>query len=463
MFKKIVWLGFKTKWKNATSDIEAYINWLVEHGADEFFTGYNPPYWHEKYGFEVSPNGRFSEHEQITDFESLAKIVEEVHKYKNKDGETLEIFINANAWYYTDLTMPLIEKMLKEAQDIWVDWVIVGNVETLEYLMQIGWKKKINISTIMVLYSKEAIRFFIERYPINKVIFGREVTLAEIEDIVTSFPEIKFEVWGEGDFCRYNNGLCFAEHKYSSRDICTMVVNDLIIKKSYNPAFKKIALDENMTLEEKLSSMDDTYTDPFERIREIFSEIELDLDQDKNKLHEELIQIVKQNKDREDLYFEGYSSPQEKVNKNIMDFYKAVKYANANLNLAETELEKELKNSIQSGLKFYSDWLKKVAWKSNMKAEELNLFYNRSDALNLFNVAFFSKFPNVVTMKFPTRWRNYSEKLQKITDVFENWNESVYKYLDKGSSIRNTYYDQSYIFWWDKLWFRKMMKGKIYK
>jgi collagenase-like PrtC family protease len=66
----------------------------------------------------VSPNGRFSEHEQITDFETLKAIVTEVHKYN------LEVFINLNAWYYTDETMPLIEKMIQEFQTIDIDGII---------------------------------------------------------------------------------------------------------------------------------------------------------------------------------------------------------------------------------------------------------------------------------------------------------------------------------------------------
>ena len=40
MFKKIVWLGFSSKWKNA-KDVEKYISWLVEWWATEFFTWYN--------------------------------------------------------------------------------------------------------------------------------------------------------------------------------------------------------------------------------------------------------------------------------------------------------------------------------------------------------------------------------------------------------------------------------------
>jgi collagenase-like PrtC family protease len=84
----------------------------------------------------------------------------------------------------------------------------------LEFLKSINFTKKINISTILAVYNKEAIRFMLENYSVNKVILSREVTISEIEQIVKEFPQVLFEVFGEGDFCRYNNGLCFAEHKY---------------------------------------------------------------------------------------------------------------------------------------------------------------------------------------------------------------------------------------------------------
>ncbi|HBA44876.1 TPA: hypothetical protein DEG21_05860 [Patescibacteria group bacterium] len=66
----------------------------------------------------MSPNGRFSEHEQITDLETLVQISDEIHKYKNSKGETLELFLNFNAWYYSDLTFPLIQAMLEETKDL---------------------------------------------------------------------------------------------------------------------------------------------------------------------------------------------------------------------------------------------------------------------------------------------------------------------------------------------------------
>jgi hypothetical protein len=446
MFKKIVWLGFSTSWKNA-KDIEKYIKSLIEGWANEFFTWYNPDYWSDKFGFEVSPNGRFSEHEQITDIETLKLVVEEVHKYK------LEIFVNLNAWYYTIETMPLIKKMVEEFNEIKIDWIICWNISILEYLKDIWYKWKINISTILAVYNTEAIKFLLENYKINKVILSRELTLKEIENIVTTFPDTLFEVFWEWDFCRYNNGLCFAEHKYWAKDICTVVVNDLIIKKKFKPEFKKIILAYNLNNEEKIKILDDSFLDVFEEIISILWKIEVWF-LDNSVLEKELYELIKKSKDRVDLFFDALKPINLPKNINILIYFRALKY----LNKPEfNNLMNELEKSIKSWIKYNMNKQKELWWITKLKALEIANFYSRTDNLNLYTYLFFSKFKNIDTVKFPTRWRNYNEKLQIITDVINKWKLDKEKYLDRWISIERTHYDLTYLFW-DKLWFRALLK-----
>ena len=450
MFKKIVWLWFSAKWKNA-KDVEKYISGLVQGGATEFFTGYNPPYWHTKFGFEVSPNGRFSEHEQITDFETLKQIVLEVHKH------SLELFINLNARYYTDEVFDLIKKMVSEFEEIWIDWIICGNISILEYLKEINYKWKINISTIMSLYNTESIRFFLENYKINKIILSREITLKEIEKLVSSFPEVKFEVFWEWDFCRYNNGLCFAEHKYWERDICTVVVNYLFVKKKFKPNFKKIILDKNISNEQKVDLLDDSYENIFQKIENILTKIEI-FSEEKENLEKQLLQIFKISQNRVDLYFDALKPINSEHNKNIFYYLKWLKYLSWNLkNNDFLPLQKELEDSVKSGMKYLMEKTKRVGWDAKLKAEELAKFYARSDNLNLYTYLFFSKFKNIETVKFPTRWRNYNEKLAILEEVV-NSAKFDEKYLDRGISLERAHYDLTYLFW-EKLWFRKMLKN----
>jgi collagenase-like PrtC family protease len=47
----------------------------------------------------------------------------------------------------------------------------------------------------MAVYNQEAIKFLLENYKINKVILSRELTLKEIETLVTGFPDTLFEVF----------------------------------------------------------------------------------------------------------------------------------------------------------------------------------------------------------------------------------------------------------------------------
>lgn len=454
MFKKIVWLWFSAKWKNA-KDVEKYIQNLVDGWATEFFTGYNPPYWHEKFGFEVSPNGRFSEHEQITDFETLKQIVFEVHKHK------LELFINLNARYYTDEVFELIKQMVDEFQQIWIDWIICWNIWILEYLKEINYSWKINISTIMALYNTESIKFFLENYKINKIILSREITLKEIETLVSSFPNTKFEVFWEWDFCRYNNWLCFAEHKYWERDICTVVVNDLIVKKRFKPNFKKIILDKNLSNEQKVEMLNDFYENIFERIENILTNIEI-FPEEKQNLEKELVFIYKISKSRVDLYFDALKPINSEHNKNIFSFLKWLKYLNSLDNLEKIfskellELQFELEKSVKSWMKYLTEKTKKIGWNAKLKAEELAKFYARSDNLNLYTYLFFSKFKNIETVKFPTRWRNYNEKLAILEEVV-NSKKIDEKFIDRGISLERTHYDLTYFFW-EKLWFRKMIE-----
>ena len=59
-------------------------------------------------------------------------------------------------------------------------------------------------------------------------------------------------------------------------------------------------------------------------------------------------------------------------------------------------------------------------------------------------------------MKFPTRWRNYNEKLAILEEVV-NSKKIDEKFIDRGISLERTHYDLTYLFW-EKLWFRKMIE-----
>jgi hypothetical protein len=107
---------------------------------------------------------------------------------------------------------------------------------------------------------------------------------------------------------------------------------------------------------------------------------------------------------------------------------------------------------------------KEIWWDAKLKAFELSSFYAKSDNLNLYSYLFFSQFENIETVKFPTRGRQYNEKIKMITDVVEDRWVDPKKYIDRGISLERVHYDLAYLFQnnskkENKLWFRELIWG----
>jgi len=472
MFSPIIWLWATKWWKNRTN-ISEIIKSHVENNAKEFFCWYNPPYWHNKFWFEVSPNGRFSEHEQITDFESLQDTINEAHK------NWIKIMWNINHRYYTDVVEKEFSIMIDNFIKAWIDGFIVGSMWALEYFDSISewtwerwyiinWKKlQLNISTILAIYNEDAIHFLKENYPVYKIILSREVSLPEIEKIVNKFPDLIFEVFWEGDFCRYNNGLCFAEHKYTDRDICTMVVNDLIVKKSINYDYRKIIQDKNLSNNEKVEKFYNTYKDEFEQLEE---NLENYLSDENKEYLDKISQLLKQIVNKYILFYDPLQWARTKHNKDftlVLDAVKLLKKNNIDLEDLSyfkglDNLYNYLLNEQRAWLEQYKENLKELTWwKFGISAKYKDNFYNRADNLNLFSYVFFDKFKNIDTVKFPTRWRNYLPKLQLIDECVKD-KDKIFKNLDMNVSFERSHYNLKYLFDNNKFWFYDLRKKLHY-
>jgi hypothetical protein len=109
-------------------------------------------------------------------------------------------------------------------------------------------------------------------------------------------------------------------------------------------------------------------------------------------------------------------------------------------------------------MKSLTEKTKELWWLPKLKALELWSLYWKVDNLNLYSYLFFSNFKNIETVKFPTRWRNYNEKIKLIEKVLQDWKVDD-KLLYRGISIERAHYDLTYIFW-EKFRFREMIKNK---
>jgi hypothetical protein len=190
---------------------------------------------------------------------------------------------------------------------------------------------------------------------------------------------------------------------------------------------------------------------------------------------EDLFKIIYNNRNRIDLFFDWLKPINSESNKNILTYLRWVKYLiknvetsiyrvsdkwdaiNGHLYIEELKkIEEELINSYKSYIKYNKQKIVEIGWEAKLKALELQNFYSKWDNLNLYNYLFFSDIPNVDTVKFPTRWRNYSEKIELIEQVLQEAKVDK-KYIDRSISLERTHYDLTYLFE-DKWWFREMLK-----
>ena len=114
-----------------------------------------------------------------------------------------------------------------------------------------------------------------------------------------------------------------------------------------------------------------------------------------------------------------------------------------------------LEKTIKNWMKAFSERIK-ILWSDwKIKWEELNWKYNRIDNTNLYAYKFFSKFPNIETVKFPTRWRSSMEKLNFITEVIEK-DIDPFDFVTATTSLDRQNYDFTHLFWEDD-WFRNLL------
>lgn len=405
--------------------IDRYYNLWIR----EFFIWYNPPYWHEFLGFEMSPNWRFWENEQITSYETLKEAINYVHTLDDWNWWKCEIFLTVNFRYYTDITMPLIKKIINEAIEAWINWLIIWNTETLEYLSEIGFKWKINVSTILSIYNNDAIEFLIDYFndnklQLNRIILPREVTLKEINDICSTFPEIQFEVFWHWDYCRYANWLCLAEHKYFSRDLCGFVLKHwLEAKKTVRYDFKEIILSETYSNEDKQKLISNEL-DEIEHILvaqnvvdsnfqntvldKYINTIQLEL-KDKNEIIEISNKIHKLIKT--DLitnfskYIYDWMRPEKDLhNSFIIKVLLLIEWISKYIKLENNIIEKVnvIKNICLKAKEWYELSVKEK-WVFSIETYYKFLLYNRT-SVPFYN--YFNKISNIEVVKIPLRWRD---------------------------------------------------------
>lgn len=190
---------------------------LVEAGADEFFCGYIPSEWLDKYTNIMPLNRRESllGYYNIGDISSMKIIGRMVEKY----GVPVKITFNAH--YYVKSQYPILLDMVKELMSLGFDTFIIGDIAFIIYLREKGINCKIHVSGEMEIYNSSAIRV-LNQFDISRIVFPRKVTLGNIKDLIknSGIKGIEYEAFILNAMCLYSGALCNGIHSDELPYIC---------------------------------------------------------------------------------------------------------------------------------------------------------------------------------------------------------------------------------------------------
>jgi putative protease len=189
---------------------------LAASGAEEFYCGFVPPEWMERYTGAVWLNRRSPVGGSLANEADLKRLVDGAHQLN------LPIFTTLNAPYYTAEQLPIVIGLARRlSEDVGVDALIVSDINLLLRLSEEKLSADLHVSSVAATLNTEAIRFLLNFGP-SRIVLPRSLTIAEIEAIVGDVrDEVEIEVFMLNDGCAFEEGFCATTHHHTVGAFCT--------------------------------------------------------------------------------------------------------------------------------------------------------------------------------------------------------------------------------------------------
>jgi len=377
MFKHII-IGI-----DEYTDIDA----LLSMGIKQFYFGFVPSSYSQKYGSQTSLNRRYKNKEQ---FSNIDKIMENIEKIHSQDAK---VYLALNAFTSNHLMMEYVKDVYALFYKK-VDAIIVANIAMATFLKAQNYKQ-IVLSNLFGLYSIEAVSFFKKQFNPYKMILPRDIQISDIAKIVTAFPYDKFECFLYGDNCRFSESFCFSEHGYDANkfgSLCHFAFSNKKPILSAKESYKHIVKHSKFSKEEKHKQLQKKDLS----IEALLNDIELNL-YDFNSLN------IAKSLEMLDRYDVNYLKESKIVFVRLHNLLKTLKFP-----LAKKILEK---------------------LKANNEIDYYQTFHKLNHSAILQTIDFFSQFDNIVSYKIPSRGREFHKILNDLeTNTSKyNYKESQYQ------------------------------------
>ena len=189
---------------------------FVKAGADEFFCGYVPFSWAEKYGVIHPLNRRevLFYNVQIGSMSEL-QILKKMVDYYGKP-----VTLTFNSLYYTGEQYPVIAEIITQCMAAGFENFIIADPALMLYLRQ----QKINCGIHLSGETAEVNRGMLEQmlpFGIRRVIFHRKNSLEDMQSCITEadFPH-EYEAFILNELCHFSGAFCNSLHCDELTHLC---------------------------------------------------------------------------------------------------------------------------------------------------------------------------------------------------------------------------------------------------
>lgn len=201
--------------------MDEYIR-FVKAGADEFFCGYVPHSWTEKYGTVMPLNRRevLCYHVQLGAFSELEILAKMIQKYKKP------VHLTFNSLHYLPKQYPEITEIIQNCMKIGFRSYIIADPALIFYLRKNAIPCEIHLSGETGEVNSRMTEVF-QRMDLKRVIFHRKNSFEDMRSVIRSEKaaggkraETEFEAFVLNEMCQFTGAFCNSLHCDELRHLC---------------------------------------------------------------------------------------------------------------------------------------------------------------------------------------------------------------------------------------------------
>ena len=187
---------------------------FVYAGADEFFCGYVPYEWSERYGTVMPLNRRevLSYNVQIGSFSEMEILAKMMKTYGRP------VHLTFNSLYYLPEQYPEIAETINRCMEIGFRSYIIADPALILYLRQNHINCEIHLSGETAEVNRGMVDFF-RKMQLKRVIFHRKNTIEDMRSIIahqrrkeTPGHKLEFEAFALNERCQFTGAYCNSLH-----------------------------------------------------------------------------------------------------------------------------------------------------------------------------------------------------------------------------------------------------------